>query len=231
MIRPSPLVNRFTTAAEMDAFWDSIPVAPPGTPPLTREQVGDMTDEQWRARFRPGVARELTADELADPVVARFLARVEPQEDGCWWWTGAIGSHRYGTFYVPGGKVPAHRASWELYVGPIAEGLVVDHICRVTRCVNPAHLEPVSRHENAMRGVLADPIRPGLLWQAEQRRQRREEYERGVAARARLRAKHRAAHPEPVDGCSGCRHYYSAAERRAALQLHEAGGSPRPPGA
>jgi HNH endonuclease len=45
-------------------------------------------------------------------------------------------------------KILAHRASYELFIGPIAPGLTVDHTCRVKHCVNPTHLEPVSSQEN-----------------------------------------------------------------------------------
>ncbi len=78
----------------------------------------------------------------------------------CWLWTGKkYGSGRpYGCFYV-GERTPsrgrravaAHRFSYELIVGPIPDGLVVDHLCHVELCVNPAHLEPVTAFVNAQR--------------------------------------------------------------------------------
>ncbi len=46
----------------------------------------------------------------------------------------------------------AHRFAYELLVGPIPDGLVIDHLCRVRHCVNPAHMEPVTRWENTLRG-------------------------------------------------------------------------------
>lgn len=73
---------------------------------------------------------------------------------GCWLWTGSISKEGYGRVRI-GGLDPkvelAHRATYELLVGPISAGLELDHLCRVRRCRNPAHLEPVTRRENLMR--------------------------------------------------------------------------------
>ncbi len=71
---------------------------------------------------------------------------------GCWLWTAYIGSRGYGTIWNPGGSAIAHRAMYEEVVEPIAKGLVIDHLCRTHRCVNPDHLEVVTPRENIIRG-------------------------------------------------------------------------------
>lgn len=63
----------------------------------------------------------------------------------------------------------AHRVAYRLYVGEIPEGLEIDHLCRVTWCVNPAHLEPVTRRENLLRAHRFcknghDQTRPGARY-------------------------------------------------------------------
>lgn len=76
----------------------------------------------------------------------------------CWIFVGAGSGIGYrsiwaaksdGTFTVR----RAHRVAYELLVGPIPEGLALDHLCRVRSCVNPAHLEPVTHTENMQRSV------------------------------------------------------------------------------
>lgn len=49
----------------------------------------------------------------------------------------------------------AHVFNWELTNGPVPSGLELDHLCRVPRCVNPDHLEPVTCAENQQRGNAA----------------------------------------------------------------------------
>ncbi len=73
-------------------------------------------------------------------------------ESGCWEWTASEKTPGYGSFNLNGKCVLAHRASYELHVGPIPQGLVLDHLCRNTLCVNPEHLEPVTARENIVRG-------------------------------------------------------------------------------
>ena len=84
------------------------------------------------------------------PPVERFLARVERTESGCWIWIGATRGHRYASFMVDGKTVMAHRWSYEHYVGPIPEGLQIDHKCGITICVNPEHLRALTARENVL---------------------------------------------------------------------------------
>lgn len=81
----------------------------------------------------------------------RFNARVE-RTDGCWLWRGYITPAGYGGL-KHGPHQLAHRISYMLYVGPIPDGLQIDHLCRVRHCVNPEHLEPVTARVNLLRGV------------------------------------------------------------------------------
>jgi hypothetical protein len=83
----------------------------------------------------------------------RFWAKVDAMGD-CWEWTGGKQDRRYGIFHPNGSATGemAHRFAWELLVGPIPDGLTLDHLCRNPSCVNPDHLEPVTIAENLMRG-------------------------------------------------------------------------------
>ena len=87
---------------------------------------------------------------------AWVLARIR-EIDGCWVWTADHTRAGYGMVDVsrfgrPRLRILAHRLSYELFVGPIPDGLVLDHLCRNTRCVRPEHLEPVTSGENIRRG-------------------------------------------------------------------------------
>lgn len=70
-----------------------------------------------------------------------------------WLWTAHIGIGGYGRLTVGGKLLYAHRVSYETYVGPIPEGMQLDHLCRVTQCVKPSHLEPVTAQTNVRRGT------------------------------------------------------------------------------
>mgnify|MGYP001610618926 CR=1 FL=1 len=72
----------------------------------------------------------------------------------CWEWTGSITSYGYGMVeakHRP--KQHAHRAYWIYVNGSVPPGLDLDHLCRNRSCVNPAHLEPVTRKVNLARGM------------------------------------------------------------------------------
>lgn len=96
---------------------------------------------------------------------AAFLARVDKRSpEACWPWTGTLKAG-YGRFLLRKGKrVPAHRWAYERFVGPIPDGLTIDHLCHDPwlcaggercphrRCVNPAHLAPATDADNTLRG-------------------------------------------------------------------------------
>lgn len=71
---------------------------------------------------------------------------------GCWNWQAAI-SRGYGYIAVDRRGRVAHRVMYELLVGKVPDGTELDHLCRNRRCVNPAHLEPVSHRVNVWRGA------------------------------------------------------------------------------
>lgn len=82
----------------------------------------------------------------------RFVEKVD-FTTSCWLWTAYRNENGYGRFWHEGHLRPAHRVSYELLVGSIDPGLVLDHLCRVRHCVNPGHLEPVTERENLVRGT------------------------------------------------------------------------------
>jgi len=86
----------------------------------------------------------------------RLKAKVVVDELDCWIWQGSImrghkGERTYGRLMIGTKSVLAHRASYEAFVGPIPEGLEIDHLCRNKACIKPNHLEAVTRRVNLMR--------------------------------------------------------------------------------
>jgi hypothetical protein len=91
------------------------------------------------------------------PIEERFWTKVDTSsgDNGCWLWMALKSEKGYGLLWAGSGSkcLKAHRVAYELMVGPIPEGLQLDHLCRNPGCVNPAHLEPVSNRENTLRGT------------------------------------------------------------------------------
>jgi hypothetical protein len=79
-----------------------------------------------------------------------FWAKADKSGD-CWIWTAAVGKDGYAKAAIEGKVMHASRAAYQFAIGPIPEGLVIDHLCSNTLCVNPAHLEAVTQRENVLR--------------------------------------------------------------------------------
>lgn len=73
----------------------------------------------------------------------------------CWFWTAALKENGYGFFGARGYNGYAHRFSYEYYVGQIPDDKELDHLCRNRRCVNPVHLELVTRRVNQLRSPIS----------------------------------------------------------------------------
>ena len=107
---------------------------PAGSPPDGLCQVADRAVSQW------------------SPRIARFMRRVEVSADGCWRWTGPLDPRfGYARTSIACVRMGVHEAAFVLFVGPVPEGLELDHLCRVRHCCNPLHLEAVTREENMRR--------------------------------------------------------------------------------
>lgn len=89
--------------------------------------------------------------------IDRFLLKVN-KTSTCWMWLAGKNNHGYGIFRPSGARsmVGAHRYSYKLFVGELVSGMHIDHLCRNTSCVNPAHLEQVTPSENTRRGISAE---------------------------------------------------------------------------
>jgi len=108
--------------------------------------ASDADREAWLADRRGGVT-------ATEQIVARFASKImiDPETD-CWYWQGHLSRTGYGEFWVGHERHTAHRWSYLLFVGPLPDELVLDHLCRNRGCVNPKHVEPVTNGENVLRG-------------------------------------------------------------------------------
>lgn len=116
----------------------------------------DKHYRRWRRHGDPTIAGRIVGDDRK-----RFFSHVaKGGPDDCWLWEGSHNAPRYGTpygtFRYQGRTRPAHLVAYLLTHGPdsVPAGRVLDHLCRVTLCVNPAHLEPITQRENIHRGRL-----------------------------------------------------------------------------
>lgn len=142
--------------ALVDPPLGSSPVSPTLFPPPV---AGDSDGAPGERAKREGKMR-------SPAEVARFWAKVDkdgptpaqrPDLGPCWVWTAFLRDGGYGGFAAeaPNGRkttATAHRYCYELLVGPIPDGLYLDHLCENRACVNPQHVEPVTNQVNLVRG-------------------------------------------------------------------------------
>lgn len=107
----------------------------------------------WCSRHYKRWLLDVSADHSRITAEERFWAKVDRRgDDECWLWTASLNNRGYSQFLHNRLLRLGHRFSFELLVGPIPDGLQLDHLCRVRHCVNPAHLEIVTPRENCLRG-------------------------------------------------------------------------------
>jgi len=86
-------------------------------------------------------------------ILFRLLGRMVHRVDECWIYPGYCNTKTgYGNAQFDGQRMEAHTATYRLLIGPVPEGLELDHLCRVRACCNPLHLEPVTHRVNLLRG-------------------------------------------------------------------------------
>ena len=91
--------------------------------------------------------------ERASTLDQRFSTKFIVIASGCWQWIGFVNEDGYGAFRGEGGTEGAHRWAYRRFKGPIPEGYEVDHLCRFRACVNPDHLDAVTKRDNVIRGT------------------------------------------------------------------------------
>lgn len=126
--------------------------------PSTSQRKGERCRRCYRTFRASSDYVPLRRGRRPTPVSDRVLSRIAAGANGCWIWTGQLNNQGYGAMqFARPGEQPrkrtklAHRVSYELLVGPIPDGLTIDHLCMVRRCINPGHLEVVTSQENALR--------------------------------------------------------------------------------
>jgi hypothetical protein len=116
-----------------------------------------------------GPAGEYPKGRVPTPITERLWAKVDVRGlDECWPWTGRLVSDGYGQIDGQGVAQSVHRVAYEDKVGPIPDGLTIDHLCHSRaaeagtcpggpcehrRCCNPSHMEPVTHAQNVARSV------------------------------------------------------------------------------
>lgn len=114
--------------------------------------ISERTDSR-RGWIKGEPIRFIHGHRLILPLEIRFWLLVNKNgPGGCWLWTRNASGNGYCYITTDQGKKGVHVVSYEMLVGPIPEGMQLDHLCRVHPCVNPDHLEVVTQTENILRG-------------------------------------------------------------------------------
>ena len=87
-----------------------------------------------------------------DDLKERIESRVAVDEDGCWMWTGTVGTRNHGLLKYKGKYISAHKTAYRVFVGEIPEGMNVSKVCKERLCVNPDHMRLVDMYESQMEG-------------------------------------------------------------------------------
>jgi len=148
--------NRVYEAGRRVQYSDSVFLS---RPRMERIRTESGTVVWYAAPGRNAHVPRMINGERDEPLLDKFMRRVEKNEDGHWYWKGHCDRQGYGRFSVKiDGKyktVGAHRWIFEYLVRPLAPGESIDHlndICGIRNCVNIEHLDSCSPGENARRG-------------------------------------------------------------------------------
>lgn len=116
-----------------------------------------VSPRDWPAKgYVKGVSRRFIHGHHASKGgLNRYVVQDRGYTTPCWVWHGALNRDGYGRAPTHIRERSAHRAMYEAVVGPIPEGMELDHLCRVKSCVNPDHMEPVTPAVNVRRSRTA----------------------------------------------------------------------------
>lgn len=122
---------------------------------------GLMQNEKYSQSLVSGAALLSLEPKLKRPkltvkeadALEKILSKTTLSDTGCWEWGGYINPQGYGSFYFEKKSWPTHRIAYRFLVQVPKRSLVIDHLCRNRKCLNPHHLEQVTTRENILRGV------------------------------------------------------------------------------